>query len=260
MPGLGGLVSRAGGRERVLLVGEWKPPSAREWLEALARDLFGEGEEEGQKEKKEESPPPPCPPRPPPWPSCRLLFVLFGAASLLPAPRKKEKEKKERLRLRAILLDLRRRLRGGFPAVVGVAVLTSQGGEGDPAGSARLPLLALLRSVFRERKGATAQETLQAALYNPGAGGATQVEEAASKALSAALRIQADGVEIGTQKLPFFLQCLPWGRRRPQRKGQLETAANKVNEDASEDAEEVVALTNMAPNGICEDACGKAGV
>ncbi|XP_008118222.2 uncharacterized protein C2orf72 homolog [Anolis carolinensis] len=253
---LGPLVSRAGGRERVLLVGECalpggKPPSARPWMEALARELFAQ---------EEAAPPPPPPPRPWPtfWPRCRLLLVLFRAASL------RSPAKKERLRLRAILLDLRRRLRGGgFPAVVGVAVLTSPEEAGDPEGeSARSALLALLRGVFRERKGAAAEETLQAALYDPGGGGggAGQVQEAACKALSAALSIHADGVEIETQKLPFFLQCLPWGRRRQRRKGQLEADAKKVNEDASQDAEEVVALTSMAPNGNCEDPCGKAGI
>ncbi|XP_066477675.1 uncharacterized protein C2orf72 homolog [Tiliqua scincoides] len=253
------LVERAGGRQRVLLVGEARagepPGRARALLEGFGRELFAESG-----------------PGPGPGPAGarrvrvrvgdgrgrrllpsgpRLLLVLFAARSLL------QPGGRARARLREILRDVRGRLPSSQApaAVVGVAVLEEPPPE---PGEALRPLEALLREAFPERAPERARDTLQAAQYLPGgAGGAAEVRAAACRALGAALKLQADRAEVKKVQLPAFLQCIPWGRRSQKRKGHLGKAANNLNDgnadsemtDSLQDAEEGVALTNMALNG-----------
>ncbi|XP_061493535.1 uncharacterized protein C2orf72 homolog isoform X3 [Rhineura floridana] len=282
------LVERAGGRQRLLLVGEAREGEAppRALLETFARDLFAEPELGREREQEQ-----PVARRVRvcvgggcrvgsgsgrPWLACPLLFVLFWASSLV-----QPRWRRERLRLREILRDVRshlssgRRFRGPaapapvtWPAVVGVVVMPPPGEPlpachaAEPAAQAeadaRLQLEALLAQVFRERRPA-AQETLQAAAYSPGgAPGANEVRVAACRALKAALKLRADGAEAKEQRPPAFLQCLPWGRRSRRKNGHLGTDANNLNEDGLQDPEEGVALTNVAPNGNCQETCGGA--
>ncbi|KAJ6655498.1 hypothetical protein lerEdw1_005076 [Lerista edwardsae] len=274
-----GLVERVGGRQRLLLVGEGardgEPPQpARALLETFARDLFAEGGKDGSggaaREEEEEA-------RPAGarrvrvgsgggerrWRSCPLLFVLFRASSL--------QGRRERRCLREILRDVRghlpsRRAAGPPPVLVGVVVLAASAAEPSPAhcapardealqDDARRLLEALLHQVFPERRRQEErrpglQDTLQAAAYVPGgARGAAEVRAAACRALRAALKLQADRADVKEMQLPAFLQCIPWGRRSPKRKGHLGKAANNSTEDCLQVAEEGVALTNMTLNG-----------
>ncbi|KAF7236971.1 hypothetical protein EYD10_16312, partial [Varanus komodoensis] len=120
-----------------------------------------------------------------------------------------------------------------------------------------LRLEALLRRVFRARRPGHL-DTLQAAIYRPGgAGGAAEVRGAACRALRAALKLRADEAETKKKRLPGFLRCLWWGRRR-QRKGRLGAAAKKHQEGVLRELNEGVALTNVTPNGNCEDGGGRA--
>ncbi|KAM3834944.1 uncharacterized protein C2orf72 homolog [Vipera latastei] len=264
------LLARAGGRPPLLLLaGEARPAE----LESFARDLLAE------------PPPPPPPPPPPeelveespeapgwrqrqrrarvrggggwlpPWRGCALLLALFRAASLEPPG-----WARERRRLREILRDLRARLPSAPPpAVVGVVLLLPPPPEEEEEASseeeeeaARLQLEALLREVFRRggRRPPSAglPDTLQAVTYRPGE--AQAAREAACRALRAALKLRADGAEIPRRKLPAaFSWCLPWGGRNED----LHPAA-KLNEDALQDLEGAIALTNIAANGKCEEA------
>ncbi|XP_039225874.1 uncharacterized protein C2orf72 homolog [Crotalus tigris] len=253
------LLARAGGRQPLLLAGEARPAE----LETFARDLLAE------------APPPPEPPESPEapgwqqrrarvrgggdglpsWRGCALLLALFRAASLEP-PR----WARERRRLREILRDLRAQLPSAPPpAVVGVVLLLPPAAEEAAEGvseeeeeAARLQLEALLRRVFREGRRrlqpAGLPDTLQAVTYRPG--DAQAAREAACRALRAALKLRADGSESPRPKLPAaFSWCLPWGRRNED----LHTCA-KLHEDALQDLEGAIALTNIAPNGKCEEA------
>ncbi|CAI5776095.1 Hypothetical predicted protein [Podarcis lilfordi] len=172
------LVDRAGGRARLLLVGEAREgePAPRALLETFARDLFAEPEPEPRKEPEAQPDP--------------------------------------------------------------------------PAGGAR--------KVFRRRRPAEL-DTLQAAPYSPGAGqGAAEARAAACRALRAALKLRADGAEAKKQRIPAFLQCIPWARRSRRKEGRSDAAPSSSSEDALQDPEEGVSLTNMEPNGNCEEACGVA--
>ncbi|XP_028587763.2 uncharacterized protein C2orf72 homolog [Podarcis muralis] len=258
------LVDRAGGRARLLLVGEAREgePAPRALLETFARDLFAEPEPEPRKEPEAQPDPPAGGARKvrvrlggrgsAARSSCALLFVLFRQASLAPLP--PPRARRERLRLREILRDVRGRLPSAArPGVVGVVVLG--GGEAE---GARLQLDALLRQVFRRRRPAE-QDTLQAASYSPGAGqGAAEARAAACRALRAALKLRADGAEAKKQRIPAFLQCIPWARRSRRKEGRSDAAPSSSSEDALQDPEEGVSLTNMEPNGNCEEACGVA--
>ncbi|XP_034989711.1 uncharacterized protein C2orf72 homolog [Zootoca vivipara] len=267
------LVDRAGGRGRLLLVGEAREgdPAPRALLETFARDLFAEPEPRKEQEaeaaaRAQPDPDPPggarrvrvrvggrgsaarsCPP-------CALLFVLFREASLAPLP--PPHARRERLRLREILCDVRSQLpSAALPGVVGVVVLGSGGPPGEGEG-ARLQLDALLRQVFRRRRPAE-HDTLQAAPYSPGAGqGAAEARAAACRALRAALKLRAEGAEAKKQRIPAFLQCIPWARRSRRKEGHPDAAPSNFSEDALQDPEEGVSLTNMEPNGNCEEACG----
>ncbi|XP_072852438.2 uncharacterized protein C2orf72 homolog isoform X1 [Pogona vitticeps] len=278
-----GLVDRAGGRERLLLVGEVREgeraaAAPRALLETFARDLFGDPPPAaGKEEEAEEAPAEGVPGgrrvhrvrggggggvrAGAGWapPGCPLLFVLVRAASL-----------PERRRLREILRDVRGQLGAPRPAVVGVAVLPGEEEDRDGE-AARAQLEALLRRVFGARR---PSETLQAATYRPLGGGdgdhprsepgppaaaAEEVRQAACRALRAALQLRADEVATEKQRLPFFLQCLPWVRPRQQSDGPLDTAADELREDTLQDADEGMALTNLTPNGKCEEMHGKAG-
>nr|XP_028587763.1 uncharacterized protein C2orf72 homolog [Podarcis muralis] len=258
------LVDRAGGRARLLLVGEAREgePAPRALLETFARDLFAEPEPEPRKEPEAQPDPPAGGARKvrvrlggrgsAARSSCALLFVLFRQASL--APLSPLRARRERLRLREILRDVRGRLSSAArPGVVGVVVLG--GGEAE---GARLQLDALLRQVFRRRRPAE-HDTLQAASYSPGAGqGAAEARAAACRALRAALKLRADVAEAKKQRIPAFLQCIPWSRRSRRKEGRSDAASSSSSEDALQDPEEGVSLTNMEPNGNCEEACGVA--
>ncbi|XP_063162353.1 uncharacterized protein C2orf72 homolog [Candoia aspera] len=257
------LVERVGGRQHLLLVGEARAGE----LETFARDLFAEP----AKDEPPAAPPQPQPqpqeePAAPaarrarvrgggrPWRGCPLLFALFRAGSL--------GQPRECRRLREILRDVRSQLPvGPLAAVVGVVLLpppaspSERGGGGGAeaaaAEAARLRLEALLRRVFRERRHPRPglPDTLQAVAYRPGdAQTAAAAREAACRALRAALKLRAESQK---QKLPAFLWCIPWGRRDEH----FHTDA-KSNEDALQDIEEAIALTNIAPNGNCEEASG----
>ncbi|XP_053168385.1 uncharacterized protein C2orf72 homolog [Hemicordylus capensis] len=221
--------------------------------------------------------------------SCQLLFILFQASSL-----RQPRWRRERLRLREILRDVRSQLpsrrrcvaaAAGAPAAfVGVVVEAAaaaaaaepervaccKGASSPPAReeeeAARLQLEALLRQVFPERRRQDRrrrpglQDTLQTAVYAPGTPqGVAEVRAAACRALKAALKLRADGVEAKRLCLPAFLQCLPWGRRSQRRKGHEGKTASDLGEDGLQDPEEGIPLTNMAPNGNCEEGCGGSG-
>ncbi|XP_033004091.1 uncharacterized protein C2orf72 homolog [Lacerta agilis] len=271
------LVDRAGGRARLLLVGEARegdPAPPRLLLETFARDLFAEPEprkeEVAAAAARAQHPDPPGGARrvrvrvggrgsaaaaaARSVPPCALLFVLFREASLAP-PLPPPRARRERLRLREILRDVRSQLpSAALPGVVGVVVLGSgRPGEGE---GARLQLDALLRQVFRRRRPAEL-DTLQAAPYSPGAGqGAAEARAAACRALRAALKLRADGAEAEKQRIPAFLQCIPWARRSRRKEGNSDAAPSNFSEDALQDPEEGVSLTSLEPNGNCEEACG----
>ncbi|XP_060541196.1 uncharacterized protein C2orf72-like [Pantherophis guttatus] len=234
------LLERAGGREPLRLAGEARPAE----LETFARDLFAEPPPEEEPEAAAAAAAVAAKRRRarvrsgagrPPWRGCALLFALFRAASL--------EQPREKRRLREILRDLRAQLPAAPPpAVVGV-VLLRQPPPRQPE-AARLQLEGLLRTVFRHPG---LPETLQAVAYRPGDG--REAREAACRALRAALKLRADGAEPPKQKLPAFLSCIPWGRRSED----FHTDA-KLNEDAVQDLEGAMALTNITPNGKCEEA------
>ncbi|XP_032080888.1 uncharacterized protein C2orf72 homolog isoform X2 [Thamnophis elegans] len=240
------LLAWAGGRQPLRLAGEARPAE----LETFARDLFAE-------------PPPPEDQSQEaaaagrrgtrrarvrsgagraPWRGCALLFALLRAASL--------EQPREKRRLREILRDLRAQLPDApTPAVVGVVLLRAEPEPEEAAAAAeaaRLQLEGLLRGVFRQRrrKEPGLPDTVQAVAYRPGDGGAAR--EAACRALRAALKLRADGAgDPPRQKLPAFLSCIPWGRRNED---------FHMDEDAIQDLEGAMALTNIAPNGKCEEA------
>ncbi|XP_026577460.1 uncharacterized protein C2orf72 homolog [Pseudonaja textilis] len=254
------LLERAGGREPLRLAGEVRPAE----LQTFARDLFAE-------------PPPPPPLEEPekeegeteavatgrtgkrrrarmrsgggrhPLRGCALLFALFLPASL--------EQPREMRRLREILRDLRAQLPAAAPppAVVGVVLLLQPPENPEAPEAARLQLEGLLRRVFSSRRRRSRSrdpglpDTLQAVAYRPGDGRAAR--EAACRALRAALKLRADGAELPKPKLPALLSCIPWGRRSED----FQTDA-KLNEDAIQDLEGAMALTNIAPNGKCEEA------
>ncbi|XP_042313340.1 uncharacterized protein C2orf72 homolog isoform X2 [Sceloporus undulatus] len=260
MAELSGLLGLAGGPGRVLLVGQG-PSGTKAGLQAFARELFGPDQEEQQhqeeegkgeeEEKPAEAEPrgrhggPPCLlrrevrvrlgccPGPLPLPGALppgLVLVLAGAPSLL--------EPRERRLLREMLLDLGLRLPRPPAlalALVGVALLLQpekEPRERERAEEARCHLERLLRRTLGPGR---PPQTLQAALHRPGAG-AREVRAAACSALRAALLLRRSQAapkgeeEPKKQRLPLFLKCLPWGRRRQQRKGHLGTDESKFNE------------------------------
>ncbi|XP_054838678.1 uncharacterized protein C2orf72 homolog [Eublepharis macularius] len=244
------LVERAGGRPRLLLVAERRPGEApaRALLESFARDLLGEppaAEKEAEAAREEEAaagsggagggrg-----------WPRCALALLLCRAAA--------------GRRARRCLREVVRDVRGQLPAAAGlVGVLVAEGeGEAGPAEreAERARLEALLRRVCP-----ALGEALQAAHYSPGSPqGAAPVRAAACRALRAALQLRADGVETEKQRLPGFLRCFSWGRRSQKTTDTLDKPADTFGDDGPQEAEEGVALTNMAPNGNCEEIGGVA--
>ncbi|XP_026547096.1 uncharacterized protein C2orf72-like [Notechis scutatus] len=250
------LLERAGGREPLRLAGEVRPAE----LQTFARDLFAEPpppeeeEEEGETEAvaagrrrrrlRRARVRSGCGRHP--LRGCALLFALFLPASL--------EQPREMRRLREILRDLRAQLPAAAPppAVVGVVLLLQPPKNPEAPEAARLQLEGLLRRVFSSRRRRRSRDpglpdTLQAVAYRPGDG--REAREAACRALRAALKLRADGAELPKPKLPALLSCIPWGRRSED----FQTDA-KLNEDAIQDLEGAMALTNIAPNGKCEEA------
>ncbi|XP_048369000.1 uncharacterized protein C2orf72 homolog [Sphaerodactylus townsendi] len=252
------LVERAGGRQRLLLVAERRAgePPARALLESFARDLFGEeepaaaaaaaggeaGKGRGAGRRAGRG-----------WPWCPLAFVLVRPGWL-----------GRRRALGELVRDVRGQLApsAGLVGVLLPPPLPPEAEEGAPEAereAARLRLEGLLRRACAPRRPGE-HEALQAAHYSPGSPqGAAPVRAAALRALRAALQLRADDLETEKRRLPTFLRCFPWGGSSQKTAGCLDKPADTSRDDGLQEMEEGVALTNLVPNGNCEEICGGAG-
>nr|XP_033814148.1 uncharacterized protein C2orf72 homolog [Geotrypetes seraphini] len=199
-------LARIGGRERVLLVGElWERGPSRELLRAFVRELFGEGGEEGGTGD-----------------GFGLLFLLCRPESL---------RREGRPALRALLQDVRRRLRGGCGAAALVGALVLSGATGEE-GQLLPALLELLRGVFGP------EQRIQAAVYRPGEPRTVlELKSAACRALRAAGAAEES-------RIPTILHCFPW-RQRTRRRNHQDKAANHNSKGSTANLQEGTALTSM---------------
>ncbi|XP_042809593.1 uncharacterized protein C2orf72 homolog isoform X1 [Neofelis nebulosa] len=241
------LVEAAGGRGQVLLVGElWEREQSRALLRDFARAVFppepGAGKPGGAGPGAPGAGAPGAQ-RPPGTAAARairspLVFVLCRASSLT--------AREPRRRLREMLRDVRGRRRAGA-ALVGV--LVAEAGPEDAVAPGLRLLEALLRAVFGRQAGGP----VQAAAYRPGhPASSLAVQAAACRALQAAGPARAVAGAWERPGLPALLACFSWG---PWSRGKDPDATSPSDpaQDHLQDPEEELALTDVFPNGDCED-------
>uniref|UniRef100_A0ABI7XXS8 C2orf72-like C-terminal domain-containing protein n=1 Tax=Felis catus TaxID=9685 RepID=A0ABI7XXS8_FELCA len=219
------LVEAAGGRGQVLLVGElWEREQSRALLRDFARAVFppepGAGKPGGAGPGAPGAGAPGAQ-RPPGTAGARairspLVFVLCRASSLT--------AREPRRRLREMLRDVRGRRRAGA-ALVGV--LVAEAGPEDAVAPGLRLLEALLRAVFGR-------------------------QAAACRALQAAGPARAVAGAWERPGFPALLACFSWG---PWSRGKDPDATSPSDpaQDHLQDPEEELALTDVFPNGDCED-------